>query len=155
MVTSSCAQRDPKNDNGGLEPPSAMVSQKLQVRGAPSALICAARRLLCRAALFLWMTRLLAMRSMVAVSALSTLIAAAWSPAAMAFWTFLIALRKPVRRLTLAARCLTEVRARFAACLVLAMGVASFSRSETWGNARKRAKRSLISYTTCPYETKP
>jgi hypothetical protein len=51
----------------------------------------------------------------------------------MDFWTFLIALRKPVRRLTFAARCLTEVRARFAACLLLAMemGLSVSEVSET------------------------
>jgi hypothetical protein len=85
------------------------------------ALICAARRLLCRAALFLWMMRLSAMASMVDCSVFSTAWAAAWSPAVIAFCTFLMALRRWVRRLTLAERCLTDFLARLAACLVLAI----------------------------------
>src|SRR5258708_36839741 len=93
----------------------------LQVRGLPSALTCAASRLLCRAAWFLGMMRFPAIASMVACSALSAAPAAAWSAAPTAFCTFLMALRSIVRRLTLAARCLTDFLARLAACLVLAM----------------------------------
>src|SRR2546421_11342896 len=88
---------------------------------APSALIRAARRLLCRAALFLWMMRLSAIASMTDCSDLNAASAAALSPASIAFWIFLIAVRKVVRRRTFASRWWRDLRARLAACLVFAM----------------------------------
>ena len=60
---------------------------------APSALIRAASRLLCRAALFLWMMRLSAIASITDCSDLNAASAAALSPASMALWIFLIAVR--------------------------------------------------------------
>ena len=76
----------------------------------------------------MWMMRLSAMESMVDWPAWSAARAAAASPAEIAFWTFLIALRRLVRRLTLAARCLVDFLARFAACLVFAMWLNSLGK---------------------------
>src|SRR5437588_12183631 len=89
---------------------------------APSALIRAASRLLCRAALFLWMMRLSAIASITDCSDLNAASAAALSPASMALWIFLIAVRSVVRRRTFASRWWRDLRARLAACLVFAMG---------------------------------
>src|SRR2546426_1422859 len=57
-----------------------------------------ASRLLCRAASFLWMTFLSAMRSMIPVASLKVFRAAALSPAAIALVTLLIALVNAERR---------------------------------------------------------
>src|SRR5258706_7394719 len=81
------------------------------------------------------MMRLSAMWSMVDCSERNVASAAFASPLAIAFWIFLMALRSVVRMLWLAARCLTLVFARLAACLVLAMGCALFSVSEMRGEA--------------------
>src|SRR6185503_1317119 len=114
----------PPNENGGLGRRPVGTAIMPQVRLA-SAFTWAARRLLCRAALFLWMMPLPAMRSRVEVSARSVASAAGWSAPAIAFCTFLIAVRSVVLRLTFALRCLIDFFARFRACLVLAI----------WGNS--------------------
>jgi hypothetical protein len=62
-----------------------------------------------------------AMLSIVETFALNAVCAAAASPAAIAVFTFLIAVRSVVRRPMLEARCLFACLARFAACLELAM----------------------------------
>src|SRR6202521_3551219 len=83
--------------------------------------MAADRRLLWRAALFLWMIRLSAMRSITLVEVRNTAWAALLSPASTAFFTFLIAVRSVVRRLALCARAFLDWRARFSACFELAM----------------------------------
>src|SRR5699024_9057417 len=65
------------------------------------ALMAAARRLLWRAALFLWMMFLSATRSMTLEALRKTSLAAAWSPAAMAWRTRLMEVRIMERRLAL------------------------------------------------------
>jgi hypothetical protein len=64
----------------------------------PIALTAAARRLLLRAARFLWTTFLSAMESMMLVAVWNTPMAAALSPEATAFRTDLIAVRRRERR---------------------------------------------------------
>src|SRR5258708_4936431 len=77
-------------------------------RSAPNqpaiALSRTARRLLCRAALFLWITFLSAMRSMMPLASLRVFRAAALSPAWIARVTLLIALVSAERRLALCLR---------------------------------------------------
>lgn len=72
------------------------------------ALMAAAKRLLCREALFLWMILLSAILSMVLVELCSICTAAALSPVAMAFFTFLIAVRNEVRIPKLCSRRLSD-----------------------------------------------
>src|SRR5688500_13189267 len=79
------------------------------------------------------MMRLSAIASMVGCSDLRAACAAWASPEAIAFWTFLIALRSVVRRLMFAARCFTDFLARFAACLELAMTLSFLRKSECGG----------------------
>src|SRR5258708_14821989 len=74
------------------------------------ALSRAASRLLCRAASFLWMTFLSAMRSMIPAASLKTFRAPAFSPAPIALVTLLIALVNADRRLASCFR-------RFSPCL--------------------------------------
>src|SRR5256712_12583020 len=68
------------------------------------ALSRAARRLLCRAASFLWMTFLSAMRSMIPDAWLKIFPAAVFSPAALDLATLLVALVTGARRLAVCLR---------------------------------------------------
>src|SRR5690606_23340160 len=86
-----------------------------------SALMAAARRLLWRAALFLWMMFLSATRSITLVAFWNTSLAAALSPAAMDWRTRLMAVRSIERRLELCLLRATDWRARLRAWAVLAM----------------------------------
>ncbi len=83
--------------------------------------MAAARRLLWRAALFLWMIFLSAMRSTMLEDWLSTCFAPALSPPAIALFTSLIAERSVERRLALCRRCFSAWRERLRAESVLAM----------------------------------
>src|SRR6266481_3026961 len=83
--------------------------------------MAADKRLLWRAALFLWMIFLSAMLSSELTEFWYTACAADLSPASMALVTFLIAVRNSERRLLLCAFCLTAWRARLRACAVLAI----------------------------------
>lgn len=83
--------------------------------------MAADKRLLCRAALFLWIIFLSAILSMVLIESEKTALAAVLSPAMIAFCTFLIALRRVERKLTLWIRCLTACRARLRACALFAI----------------------------------
>src|SRR5436190_22143941 len=67
------------------------------------------------------MMRLSAIESMVDICSRKAVSAALASPPAMAFCTFLMALRSLVRRPALTVRCLVDCLARLAACLELAM----------------------------------
>src|SRR5262249_39284999 len=89
-------------------------------------LIAWASRCLLRAARFLCTTFLSAMRSITDCSARSCLTAAALSPAAMAFFTFLIAVRTADLTLALCLRLTSDCRARLRACAVLAMRILQF-----------------------------
>jgi len=80
-----------------------------------------ARRLLCRAAAFLWMIFLSAMESITPDARCSTVRAAFLSPAAIAFLTSRIALRNSERRAALCRRCFSACRARLRADAMLAM----------------------------------
>src|SRR5436190_1598983 len=80
-----------------------------------------ARRLLWRAAAFGCSTPLAATRSITACERASAAVAAFLSPAWIAFWTVLIALRAAVRRLRLRLRRVIAWRARLRADLILAM----------------------------------
>src|SRR2546427_423910 len=82
-----------------------------------------ASRLLCRAASFLWMTVLSAMRSMIPVASLKVFRAAALSPAAIALVTLLIALVNAERRLALCLRRFSAWRAALRAPFVFAMSI--------------------------------
>ena len=83
--------------------------------------MAADRRLLWRAALFLWMMFLSAIESIVLAARCNTACAAALSPASIAFFTFLTAVRSSERRLALCWRRFSLWRARFLADAVLAM----------------------------------
>src|SRR6267143_3063412 len=85
------------------------------------ALSRAASRLLCRAASFLWMTFLSAMRSMIPEASLKVFRAAALSPAAIALVTLLMALVSAERRLALCLRRFSAWRAALRAPFVFAM----------------------------------
>ena len=84
-------------------------------------LSAAARRLLWRAAAFLWMMFLSAMESITRVEARNCAVATPLSPAATALRTDLMAVRRRERRLELWAFCLTAWRARLRAEAMLAM----------------------------------
>src|SRR5690606_18912355 len=90
---------------------------------AAIALTAADRRLLWRAALFLWMIFLSAMLSMVLIDVLNTVCAAALSPPSTALRTALMAVRGRDGRRALWARAVTAWRARLRACAELAMFV--------------------------------
>src|SRR5690606_41641544 len=92
----------------------------VQTCALPISLMAAARRLLWRAALFLWMMFLSAMRSMTLEVLRNTSFAAAWSPAAMAWRTRLIDVRSIERRLALCLLRATDWRARLRGRGVLA-----------------------------------
>jgi len=79
------------------------------------------RRLLWRAALFLWMMFLSATRSITLVAFCKTVAAAALSPVAMAVRTCLIAVRSMERRLELCLLRATDWRARLRAWAVFAI----------------------------------
>src|SRR6267378_1195170 len=85
------------------------------------ALSRAARRLLCRAASFLWTTFLSAMRSIIPEALLKIFRAPALSPAAIAVVTLLIALVRAERRLALCLRRFSAWRAALRAPFVFAM----------------------------------
>src|SRR3989441_5883540 len=88
-----------------------------------------ASRLLCRAASFLWMTFLSAMRSMIPVASLKVFRAAALSPAAIALVTLLIALVNAERRLALCLRRFSAWRAALRAPFVFAMSIPEKGRN--------------------------
>src|SRR2546425_60304 len=92
-----------------------------------------ASRLLCRAASFLWMTFLSAMRSMIPVASLKVFRAAALSPAAIALVTLLIALVNAERRLALCLRRFSAWRAALRAPFVCGGGVLGGLREGDWG----------------------
>src|SRR4051812_10133530 len=86
-----------------------------------SALIACARRDFVLDARFLCTMRLSAMRSMTACDSRSVVVAAALSPVAIAFLTFLTAVRSADFKLALRWRVASAWRARLRACAVLAM----------------------------------
>jgi hypothetical protein len=90
------------------------------------ALIAADRRLLLRAARFLWTSFLSAIESITLVEARSCAVAAALSPAAIALRTFLIAVRRRVRSAVLCSLWARAWRERLRACLLLAIALLSW-----------------------------
>src|SRR6478609_11725903 len=90
------------------------LSSALDAQAAvASAFTLAARRLLWRAALFLWNRFLSATESITGCATLNSSAALALSPASTAFCTFLITVRNCERSAVLAALSLTSCRARF------------------------------------------
>src|ERR1035441_10010568 len=83
-----------------------------RAQAVASAFTFAARRLLWRAALFLWKRPLSATESMTGWAALNSSVALALSPASIAFCTFLTTVRKCERIAVLAALSLTSWRVR-------------------------------------------
>src|SRR5262245_32776921 len=91
----------------------------------------AARRLLFRPAVFLWITFLSAIRSRALDASPRSRVAPALSPASIALRTLRMALRNAERRAALCWRRFSDWRARLRACAVLAMrgaGVAEKAR---------------------------
>src|ERR1041384_2206631 len=83
-----------------------------QAAAVASALTLADRRLLWRAALFLWNRPLSATESITLCADLNSSVALSLSPEATAFWTFLITVRNLERSAVLAAFSLTSWRTR-------------------------------------------
>ena len=97
------------------------VEYRVARRATPyNARIMAFRRLLCRAALFLCISPLFAIRSMMGTAAWKAAVAAALSPLSMESTTFLREVRNMDRRELLCRRRLAAWRARFLAEAMLA-----------------------------------
>jgi len=94
-------------------------------------LIACARRDFVRDARFLCTTFLSAMRSMTTCETLSVAAAAALSPAAIAFFTCLTAVRNDERRLALCLFLVVACRARLRAWALLAIGIFLRNLEET------------------------
>src|SRR2546430_12546009 len=106
---------------------------------------CASRCLL-REARFLCTIFLSAMRSITDCWAWNSFVAAALSPATIAFLTFLTALRSADRRLALRFRVASFCRARFLAWAVLAMKISAFLECGKRTGHNSRFSRFLQGY---------
>src|SRR5213080_786847 len=107
----------------------------MRTRAQAIDLIACTKRCLLRDARFLCTIFLSAMRSITDCCAWNSFIAAALSPAAIAFLTFLTALRSADFRLALRLRVASACRARFLACAVLAIENSWFSGVAKKGRA--------------------
>src|SRR6185312_15574710 len=108
----------PRNDKGA--PRDALFANASTMRYASALIACASRDFV-REARFLCTIRLSAMRSITACDSRNVAAAAALSPAAIAFLTFLTAVRSADFWLALRWRVVSACRARLRACAVFAI----------------------------------